>query len=66
MIHNLTGLEFGSEISEEPDSLFRPPEAMESSDFDISHRRMVEESDNEPQERIYLWAQEQGDYNVDV
>lgn len=54
MTPNLTGLELGSEISEEPDSLFRPPEAMESSDFDISHRRMVEESDNEPQERIYL------------
>lgn len=56
MIPNLTGLELGSEISEEADSLFRPPEAMESSDFDISHRRMVEESDNEPQERIYLWG----------
>ncbi|XP_061194682.1 uncharacterized protein LOC133202820 [Saccostrea echinata] len=39
-----------STLPDEPDSVNRPPEALESSDFDISHRRDVEDSDEEPQE----------------
>ncbi|XP_062594510.1 uncharacterized protein LOC134255924 [Saccostrea cucullata] len=40
-----------STLSDDPEPVFRPLEALESSDFDISHRRDVEDSDEEPQER---------------
>ena len=42
-------------VPDESDTAFRPLGEMESSDFDISHRRDVEEIDAEPHVRYWYY-----------